>query len=139
MYFFSLLYCSMSNKLQVQTRLLLSVSIRFFIFHHFSQKPLKNCVTMPLMFYLLFLRYIGGVNCNSQHAQHKCGSSWQSQARQVKPKTIKFVFAAFLLGMQYSRARAKTGFLRIRFMCPSEATCLLKDCCFSELALSRSN
>jgi hypothetical protein len=40
---------------------------------------------------------------------------------------------------QYNKVRAKTGFLRIRFMSPSEVTCLLDDCCFSELALSRSN
>jgi hypothetical protein len=31
--------------------------------------------------------------------------------------------------------RAKTGWLGIRIMCPSGATCLPKDCCFSELAL----
>jgi hypothetical protein len=30
---------------------------------------------------------------------------------------------------------AKTGWLRIRIMCPSGATCLPADCCFSELAL----
>jgi hypothetical protein len=49
------------------------------------------------------------------------------------------IFAAFLLRMQYSGVRAKTGFLRIRFMSPSEATCLLDDSCFSVLSLSRSN
>jgi len=31
--------------------------------------------------------------------------------------------------------RVKTDWLRIRIMCLSEATCLLMDCCFSELAL----
>ena len=57
----------------------------------------------------------------------------------VKPKTIKLVFATFLLiNVQYSGVRAKTGFLRIRFMSPSEVACLLDDC-FSELSLSRSN
>jgi hypothetical protein len=29
----------------------------------------------------------------------------------------------------------KTGWLGIRIMCLSGATCLLADCCFSELAL----
>ena len=33
------------------------------------------------------------------------------------------------------RLRAKTGWLGIRIMCPSGATCLSADCCFSELAL----
>jgi len=58
--FFTLLYCSITNNSHVQTRLLSSsASIRFFfIFHHFSRKPLKNvCDYMPLIFYLLFLRY----------------------------------------------------------------------------------
>ena len=49
----------------------------------------------------------------------------------VKPKTINLVFAAFL----YQGARANTGWHGIRIMCPSEATCLPADCCFSELAL----
>jgi len=31
--------------------------------------------------------------------------------------------------------RAKTAWLGIRIMCPSGATCLPADCCFSELAL----
>jgi hypothetical protein len=31
--------------------------------------------------------------------------------------------------------RAKTGWLRIRIMCPSGETCLSVNCCFSELAL----
>ena len=31
--------------------------------------------------------------------------------------------------------RAKTGWLRFSIMCPSGATCLSADCCFSELAL----
>jgi hypothetical protein len=33
------------------------------------------------------------------------------------------------------RRRAKTGWFGIRVMCPSGATCLPTDCCFSELAL----
>jgi hypothetical protein len=41
--------------------------------------------------------------------------------------------------MPYSGVRTKTDFFRIRVMHPSEATCLLEDCCFSKLALSRSN
>ena len=35
--------------------------------------------------------------------------------------------------------RAKTGRLRIRIMCPSGATCLLVDCCLSELAHKKSD
>jgi len=45
-----------------------------------------------------------------------------SSPGQVKPKTLKLV-------------RGETGWLRIGIMCPSEATCLPVDCCFSELAL----
>ena len=53
----------------------------------------------------------------------------------VKPKTIKLVFVASLLSTQHSGERAKTGWLGIRIMCQSGATCLSADCCFSELAL----
>ena len=37
------------------------------------------------------------------------------------------------------RERAKTGWLGFRIMCPSGATCLAADYCFSELALYKSN
>jgi hypothetical protein len=53
----------------------------------------------------------------------------------VWTKTIKLVFAAFPLSMQYSGVRATTGFLRIRFMSSSEAICLLDDCFRSLLLL----
>ena len=35
--------------------------------------------------------------------------------------------------------KIKTGWLGIRIICPSESTCLPMDCCFSELALYKSN
>ena len=41
--------------------------------------------------------------------------------------------------MQQSGERSKTGRLGIRIMCPSGATYLPADCCFSELALKMSN
>ena len=53
----------------------------------------------------------------------------------VKPKTIKLVFVASWLSTQHWGERARTGWLEIRIMCPSGATCLPADCCFSELAL----
>ena len=49
-----------------------------------------------------------------------------------KPKTIGLVFVASLLSMKHSAERAKTGWLGIGIMCPSGATCLPTDCCFSE-------
>jgi hypothetical protein len=51
----------------------------------------------------------------------------------VKPKTIKLVFVVFPLSYQHDRA--KTGWLWIRMMCRSRATCLHVGCCFSKLAL----
>jgi hypothetical protein len=45
-------------------------------------------------------------------------------------QTIKLVFVASPLSMQYEGERAKTGWLRIRIMFPSGATCLPTDCCF---------
>jgi len=54
----------------------------------------------------------------------------------VKPKTIRLVFVAVSpLSVQHKGVRAKTGWLGIRIMCPSGATYLSADCCFSELAL----
>ena len=41
--------------------------------------------------------------------------------------------------MSHEGLRAKTDWLGIRIMCPSGATCLSADCCFSELTLSKSN
>ena len=56
----------------------------------------------------------------------------------VKPKTIKWVFVAPPLSTQNYGGRAKTGWLGIRIMCPSGATCLSADCCFSELDYANS-
>ena len=35
--------------------------------------------------------------------------------------------------------RTKTGWIRVRIMCPRETTCLSVDCCFNELAIQKSN
>jgi len=53
----------------------------------------------------------------------------------VEPSTIQLVFVASPLSIQHEEVRAKTGWLGIRIMCTSGATCLTADCCFSELAL----
>jgi hypothetical protein len=58
-----------------------------------------------------------------------------SSPGRVKPMTIKLVFVASPLSTQHLGEIAKTGWLGIRIMCPSGATCLSVDCCFSELAL----
>ena len=47
----------------------------------------------------------------------------------------KLVFVASSLSTQHSGEREKTGWLRIMITCPSGATCLPVECCFSELAL----
>ena len=54
---------------------------------------------------------------------------------EVKPKTIKLVFVASPLSMQHKGEIARTGWQRIKIMCPSGATCLSADCCFSKLEL----
>ena len=50
-------------------------------------------------------------------------------------QTIELAFVASPLSTQHQGERAKTGRLGIRIMCPSGATCLRAECCFSELAL----
>jgi hypothetical protein len=52
-----------------------------------------------------------------------------------KPKTIKLVFVASPLRTQCLGERTKIGLLGIRIICPSGATSLSTDCCFSEIAL----
>ena len=44
----------------------------------------------------------------------------------------KFIFTVSLLSL---KVRAKTGWVGIGIIFPSGATCLLTDCCFSELGL----
>ena len=58
-----------------------------------------------------------------------------SSSSRVKPKTVKLVFAAPPLRTNHLGVEAKTGWIRIRIMCPSEVRCPPADCCFSELAL----
>jgi hypothetical protein len=53
----------------------------------------------------------------------------------VKQKTMKLVFVAFLQSTQHLGERTKTSWLGIRILCPSGASCLSADCCFSELAI----
>jgi len=62
-----------------------------------------------------------------------------SSPDRVKPKAMKLVFVASPLSTQHSGERAKTGWLGIRIMCQSGTTCQSADCCFSELALYKSN
>jgi hypothetical protein len=45
------------------------------------------------------------------------------------------VFVASPLNIQHEGVRVKTGWLGIRIMCTSGATCLPADCCFGDLAL----
>ena len=45
----------------------------------------------------------------------------------------------YKIGICCIKETAKIGWLGIRIMCPSGATCLSADCCFSELALQKSN
>jgi hypothetical protein len=58
-----------------------------------------------------------------------------SSPDRLKLKTIKIIFAAFPLNMQHWGVRTKTGWLKIRMMCPIGGTYIPTDCCFSELAL----
>jgi len=56
----------------------------------------------------------------------------------LKPKTIKLVFVASPLSTQNEGEKAD-WLARIRIMCPSGATGLTVDYCFSELELLQSN
>ena len=53
---------------------------------------------------------------------------------QIKPKTLKLVFAASPLSAQHLGVRAKTGWPRVRIMYVIKVACLPADCCFCEPA-----
>ena len=55
----------------------------------------------------------------------------RSSRDSVKPITMTFVFAASVNWQHFG----ETVSLGIRILCPSGATCLPTDCCFSESAL----
>ena len=57
------------------------------------------------------------------------------EPRSGQTKDYKLVFVASPLSTQHYGERAKIGWLGIRILCLSRATCLSADCCFSELAL----
>jgi hypothetical protein len=54
------------------------------------------------------------------------------ETRSDKTRAKKLAFVTFPI-------RAKTGWLGIRIMCPSRATCISTNCYFSELAIYKSN
>ena len=54
---------------------------------------------------------------------------------QVQSKIITLVFIASPLSTWRCDENAKTGWFGIRIMCPTVATCLPPDCCFSDVAL----
>jgi hypothetical protein len=76
------------------------------------------------------------------------GISWREQVTfdemimmptlycRVKPKTIKLIFVVSPLSTQSKGERAKNGWLGIRIMCQSGATCLSMDCCYAPATIT---
>ena len=62
-------------------------------------------------------------------------ASSEIRVDRIKPKTMQLIFAASLLNTHNLGERAKTYWLEIRLMCPSAATCLPAEYCYSEVAL----
>jgi hypothetical protein len=54
-------------------------------------------------------------------------------------KSTDIVAMKDITDFKHEGERAKTSWFGIRIMCPSGATCLPADCCFSELALYKYN
>ena len=57
----------------------------------------------------------------------------------IKPKTIKFVFVAFLLIAQYKEVRTEIDCLGVRIMCPNDDLCRSVYCCYIKLLIQISN
>jgi hypothetical protein len=60
---------------------------------------------------------------------------WGFEPRSGQAKDYKIGICCFSAKYAALWSIAKTGWLRICIMCPSGATCLPADCCFSELGL----
>jgi len=57
----------------------------------------------------------------------------------VQSKYVKKNSCCSANHVQLYAVRAKTGWLRVRIMCPSRAICISQDCCFSVLWASTKN
>jgi hypothetical protein len=75
---------------------------------------------------------IGGVMI-SVFASNAVDRGFDPGSGQTKDYTIDM--CCFSAKHAALRRKNKTGWLGIRIMCPSGATCLSEDCCFSYLAL----
>ena len=53
-------------------------------------------------------------------------------------QTTNYKIGICCFSAKHIALRRKTSLLGIRIMCPSGATCLPADCCFSELALLKT-
>jgi hypothetical protein len=100
--------------------------------HDITEKLLNWCWTTILLYIweemiMMALLHMAGLE-NSE-----CIWKIQRKPKWLYPFQWHSVHWCFIL------YRAKTGWLGIRIMCPSGATCLPEDCCFSELALLKSN
>ena len=116
--------------------------IKSFILNSIVPEVTIKCEQDPLVYIyynvlLLVYNRIGGVMV-SMLASSVVDRVFDLTDR-VKLKTIKLVSVASLLSTQHLGERAKTGWLRIRIMCPNGATCIFADCYFSELALKKFN
>jgi hypothetical protein len=97
-------------------------------------RSVLNCIQYILLYSIIsfIINHFSGVMVSvlaSSAVDRGC------EPGRVKQKTIKLVFVASPLSTQHEGERAKTDWLGVRIMCPSRATCLPVDCCFSELAL----
>ena len=74
-------------------------------------------------------------------ARFECDRSWIRDriGSKLIYRRCNIVFTASPLSMQYQGVRSKTGWFGTRSMCPSGATCLPADCCFSVQALYKFN
>ena len=87
-----------------------------------------------IIHYIVVVSFIGGEKRSSRENNHPIASHWPTLSHNVVSSTPRHERDSNFSGDRYS-VRTKTSWLRIRIICPSGATCLLTDCCFSELAL----
>ena len=93
---------------------------------------INNVFVMILSVYIWPHRWHNGLR-----AHLECSRWWVRTRVGSNQRLYKIV--ASPLSTQHLGEREMTGWLGIRIMCPSGATCLPADCCFSELALLKSN
>ena len=105
------------------------IHIFSYLSRHTHKKIIKTyCVFMSRNSMINKWKILQELSAQNTH----CHKSYILYSSEFEIETIKLVFVSSPVSTQHYGERVKYNWLGIRIMCPSGATCLLADCCFSE-------